>query len=835
MYTQSFLESEENMEILGAKGYHLVKMHHLKLPVPDGFVISTHAITDFLKENQIDINGETNTDVLSQAPFPKQLEEEILHSFRELLQVYPSVAVRSSSTVEDLDQASFAGQYETFLHIHSETELLQKVKECWCSAFTDQVQNYQRKIGKNDGEGRMAVVVQGLIDADVSGVAFSENPVTFEKDKLVLSASYGLGESIVSGSVTPDTYIIDRENKIISRQLGTKETMLRPDKEGVVEIYTTKEQQENYCLSGEQAIAVAQLARKVEEHYGYAVDIEFAFSNSRLFLLQARPITTNTEFKFISDKQDVKMRPDLLLSEEEKADFWINIDAIIAGPVTPLFASFMVPAIRDSMERLAAESFTSLSFRDIKVYNGNLFAKVKGNVDLSEMQIPEQQYPELVERMRGILERDFFPFYEKMSCLGEQHLSHHEAIQGVQDLKDFYIHAMYQQFNITMPAEILQERFKQLFVELYGEDDSLLFHQLLTGKMSKTLEVDQGLWELANQVKKSPALCAVFTNKNRNTLINGLRSSAEGRELLKDLDTFLKTYGWRSMRSHEFSEETWVENPIYAVGIIQNLLRNEVDFNQEFKKKETNRQEAYNKVMEMMDTRDVSPEKKKEFNEVYQWAFDASSIKDDHHFYIDLMLDAKARVFLLNVADLLVSEGQLETKEMIWFVYDHELLEALQEKISLIEISKRRKQEHVDHEHYRAPAYFGNPTEEEKQMVKMMAGDEDTRNTENQIYGVGASGGIYSGPAKVIHHADEFDKLEPGDVLICKMTTPVWTSLFQTAAAVVTDTGGILSHSAIVAREYRIPAVVGTQIATQSITDGEWLVVNGTKGLVEKL
>lgn len=838
MYTQSFLEAKENMETLGAKGYHLVKMHHLKLPVPDGFVISTKAITTFMQENQIDMDKEPNCDALLQAPFPKQLEEEILHSFRELLSTYPSVAVRSSSTVEDLDEASFAGQYETFLHIHTEAEFLQKVKECWCSAFTDQVQAYQGNIGEDIGEGNMAVVVQGLIDSEVSGVAFSEDPVTHEKDKVVVSASYGLGEAIVSGSVTPDTYVINRENKLSSKQIGAKKTMFRPDNEGIVELNTTKEQQQDYCLSDEQAIAVAQLTRKVEEQYGYAVDVEFAFSKSTLFLLQARPITTSKETTATTtDKQDAKMRPDLLLSEEEKADFWINFDSVIAGPVTPLFASIYIPAVRDSMEQLAADFSSNLSFNEMKVYNGYVFGKIEGDIDLTEMQIPEEQYPRLFERMMEILERDFFPFYQKITRRIEQQLSHDEAIDGIRALKDFYVQAYYQHFNITFPADFLKERFQQLFVELYGEDDQLLFHQLLTGKMNKSLETDQGLWNLANKVKESPALYAAFTEKKRHALINHLRSFAEGANFLKDVEVFLKSFGWRSIRSHDFSEDTWVENPIYAIGIIQNFIRNDFDFDQQFEEKKVNRQEAYKKVMEVMDERGVAPEKKAEFSKLHQWTFDSSSIKDDHHFYIDAMLDTKARLYLLNVADLLVSEGLLETKEMIWFVYDNELLEALQEKISLIEISERRKREHVEHEHYRAPAYLGNPTEEEQQMVTMMAGalDEDSRNSENQIYGVGASGGIYSGPAKVIHSLDEFDKLEPGDILICKMTTPVWTSLFQTAAAVVTDTGGILSHSAIIAREYKLPAVVGTQIATESITDGEWLVVNGTKGLVERI
>lgn len=839
MYTHAFSKAKEDMETLGAKGYHLVKMQHLKLPVPDGFVISTKALTKFLQENKINMNEKNVFDEMTHADFPKDLEEEMLTSFRELLTEYHSVAVRSSSTEEDLSQASFAGQYETFLAIRSEEEYLQKVKECWCSAFTEQIQVYQGKISEESKKGNMAVVVQGLIDSEVSGVAFSEDPITHEKDKVVLSASYGLGEAVVSGSATPDTYVIDQEYSIVSKQIGAKEMMFRPHKDGIAEMNVTKEQQENFSLSDEQAKSVAHLTRQIEEHYGYPVDIEFAFVKSTLFLLQARPVTTSSKeiAASLSDKQDEAMHPELILSEDDKNEFWMNMDAAITGPVTPLFASLIIPGMRDGMQQLGADLSMNMSFNELKSHHGYLFANAQTGMDLTTIQIPEDQFPRLFERMMEILEGDFFPFYEKIAVWSKQSLTDQEAIEYIQALKDFYVLGYYQHFNIVFPQVLLQERLQRLFVEIYGEEDPLLFHQLLTGNMNKSLETDKQLWEFANKVKASPTLYKAFTEQQRSRLINHLQSFTAGRDLLRELENFLQTYGWRSVKSHDFIEETWVENPLYAISIIQNFVRNDFDFNQQFQEKKMNREKAYATVMKAADDHHVSPEKKATFDKLYQWAFDASSIRDDHHFYIDAMLDAKARVFLLNVADLLVSEGLLETKEMIWFVYDDELLDALQEKSSLIEISTRRQQEHVDHEHYQPPAYFGNPTGEEKQFVAMMAGslEEDSRNSENQIYGVGASGGIASGPAKVLHSSYDFDKLEPGDVLVCKMTTPVWTSLFQEAVAVITNTGGMLSHSAIIAREYKLPAVLGTQVATESITDGEWVRVNGTTGLVEKI
>lgn len=838
MYTHSFSETKAHVETLGAKGYHLVKMYQQNLPVPDGFIISTKALTALLQENQMNMDNKRLFNEVVQADFPTDLEEEILTSFHKLLAAYPSVAVRSSSIVEDLDQASFAGQYETFLHIQSDQEFLQKVKECWCSAFADRVQTYQGNMEEDMSDGHMAIVVQGLINAEMSGVAFSEDPITHEKDKVILSASYGLGEAIVSGSVTPDTYVINHENELISKQVGAKETMLLPDQDGIVERNTTKEQQQNCCLSDEQAKSVARLTKEIEGHYGYPVDVEFAFAESALFLLQARPITTSKEAAAtLTDKRDEKMHPHLILSEDDKSEFWIKMDAVITGPVTPLFASFIIPGIRDGMKQLEEDFATGLSFQEIKIHEGYLFGKAQTAMDLTAIQIPEEQFPRLFERMMEILERDFFPFYEKVVSWSEQTLTFQGAIESVQALKDFYVLGYYQHFNIVFPQVLLQEKLERLFVEIYGEEDPLLFHQLLTGKMNKSLETDEKLWNFANKVKDSPILYAAFTEQKRDELINHLQSFTEGKALLNELDDFLENFGWRSIKSHDFVEETWVENPLYAISIIQNFVRNDFDFNQHFEEKRINRQEAYAKISKAADKRNVSPEQKATFDKLYQWAFDASSIRDDHHFYIDAMLDAKARVLLLNVADLLVSEGLLETKEMIWFVYDSELLEALQRKTSLIEISARRKQEHLDHEHYRAPTYFGKPTKDGEQFIEMMAGsiNEDSRNAENQIYGVGASGGVSTGPAKVVNNPHDFDKLEPGDVLVCKMTTPVWTSLFQEAVAVVTDTGGMLSHSAIIAREYKLPAVLGTQTATESIADGEWLRVNGTTGLVEKI
>jgi len=291
------LRSAEHVskELIGSKAKNLTAMLSKNWPVPNGFVITSQAFQTFMRENQVSF---LKNSVISKEEFlsyriPYSIEKEIEEQYKQLHQqtIY-AVAVRSSSAFEDLQAASFAGQYETYLNIRSLEALLDHVKLCWYSYFSPVVQHYAS--GKNIvlDQLQMGVIVQGMVDADVSGVIFSKNPVTNNHNEIIINASFGLGEAVVSGEVTPDCFVFQKEKQEFMKEIGLKEIKMVPSEGGIETVPTTLHEQESFCLQDSELVLLIQTTLQIEMEYQSPVDIEFAFSNHRFYLLQVRPITT---------------------------------------------------------------------------------------------------------------------------------------------------------------------------------------------------------------------------------------------------------------------------------------------------------------------------------------------------------------------------------------------------------------------------------------------------------------------------------------------------------------------------------------------------------------
>lgn len=292
MYTVS-LQSAGKEDILrvGTKAFHLAQLVQENIRIPQGFIITSNALARFLQENEANVCQQ-----LLEATVPEEMEREIAIAYERLKveadQSDVSVAVRSSSSAEDLQGASFAGQYETILDVRDFAQLMKSVKICWNSMFSARVKQYasQKKIALE--QFPMGVLVQQLIAADVSGVIFSMNPVTHNQEEIVINASYGLGEAIVSGLVTPDSFFVGKKTASIKRERGCKEMKMVYARKGLQEVETTAEEQARFCLTDDQVLSLVKETRKIERFYQHPVDIEFAIKDEHLYILQARPITT---------------------------------------------------------------------------------------------------------------------------------------------------------------------------------------------------------------------------------------------------------------------------------------------------------------------------------------------------------------------------------------------------------------------------------------------------------------------------------------------------------------------------------------------------------------
>ncbi|MED1922608.1 PEP/pyruvate-binding domain-containing protein [Bacillus velezensis] len=825
MYSVRFQKAEESSRSAGAKGMNLIKLTKNGLPVPGGFIIQTNALTRFMEDNGLQADQEQMERAIMNGTFSKELREELTASFYELRESYASVAVRSSSASEDLEGASFAGQYETYLNIKTEEEFLGKVKECWASFFSARVSGYKEKMNNDTAEQLMGVVVQGLINSEVSGVIFSRNPVTHDDGELMISASYGLGEAIVSGSVTPDTFIVNKDTFQIEKEIGLKEMYIVSKDEGVTEKETTADMRNRFCLDDESIKELAMLTIKTEELYGYPVDLEFGFAENKLYLLQARPITT-----IVQDQKAADEEREFIMTPRDQKEFWLNMEANIEGPVSPLFASLIVPALEYGLkESTKAFPVMGIEIERVKLHQGRVFSRQHKTDDKLPAEQLEALFPVLADRMYDIIQETFLPFYQKLDELAHTDHTPETALNAFRNLQDFYLKGYAEHFNIVFPQVALNMILESMYGQVEKENTSLLY-EMLAGVMNKSLETDRQLWLLSGQVKDSPELRRVFTVSHADELHQTLLQSNEGKRFLEQVGEFLQEYGWRSVKSHDLIEETWAENPYFALANIQNYVRNGYDFDSEFHKTIEKRKQLYADFMDRIEDDGF----RETFDRYYQWTLSSSVIKDDHHFYIDAMLDAKARLCLLKIGELLQKQGVIDDREEMWYLYSDEVEKALASPVPMQEKAAERKQLFQQYQSLEAPAYLGTPTSEQLKMAEQITGSitEDEKNTEHQIYGLAASSGIASGPVKVIRDASEFSRFSTGDVLVCKMTTPLWTSLFQDAKAVITDTGGILSHAAIIAREYGLPAVLGTRAATDRLNDGDIVTVDGTNGKI---
>lgn len=311
--TRKFEECDpQAVDLLGGKGASLAAMTHAGFPVPPGFVILTSAYTHFLENhprkedieaqlkkvnvddmNSVEKAAVTIQDIIHDFPLPENLTQELLEAFDDLGSEF--VAVRSSATAEDSSVASWAGELETYLNTTRE-HYLENVKKCWASLFSPRAIFYRIENTLEDAEVHVAVVVQKMVNSESAGVCFTVHPVTQDRNQMIIEACFGLGESLVSGLITPDSYIVAKDSLTIMESYVSRQvTKIMRGMDGQNQtISLSEEEGSRQKVSQQTVIEVAQCAKKIEVHYGFPVDIEWAFEEGVVYMTQARPITTLT-------------------------------------------------------------------------------------------------------------------------------------------------------------------------------------------------------------------------------------------------------------------------------------------------------------------------------------------------------------------------------------------------------------------------------------------------------------------------------------------------------------------------------------------------------------
>lgn len=799
-YIRSFQEvKKEDVSIVGGKGANLGEMFNAGLPVPNGFCITGNAFDEYMMRNRFEQQPSIYSDklraVIAAGQIWTELEQEITEYYAALGQNM-RVAVRSSATAEDLPEASFAGQQETYLNVVGKEQLITAIKKCFASLYSARAVTYRKQTNFDAVKVSLAVVIQIMVESEISGVLFTADPVSQDTDGMMINASWGLGEAIVSGKVTPDIYIYSKKQRhIVDKKLGGKDICIGYATIGIEERKTPAEQKARFCLSDKQALEVFLMGRKVEQHYGTPQDIEWAISGGKLYLLQSRPVTTLNRIHERPPELSASQRAVLnnwiehcptppypldvepcKIVDKAKSQVFHELGVTIGGELTldeKGILSFSAGTLRIS-PRIVKVPFLLRHFTSYTVNSSNtnsIFCKIKKELD-------------------------------EKSAVDVSRLSVQSLVQQLKELIDLSEKIAYVRFRYNIFPSVAVS--KLLYPTLHRIDKNINEFDLLSDLPYKTWLLNVSLKKLSTYIHNHGELKkAIMSQKIMDSsVIAGIRNDYP--DFSVKLQEFLNEFGWKSNSSYcAFSSVSWFEDMTLLFPLIKVLLQSD---------KEDSKNSKYQAILAKIatcfsDKKAVKIRKKIEEIRGYH-------VNREESLYLIEMCYGLARriAFELNLRFPEIFE---QPKDILFLTLSeiYDLPGGIQDYKNRVAVRKENR--------YHNERLWNSLS---------LGGKLDNRNI---LTGVSGNRGVCRGQVNKILSLQEFDKMQPGDILVCRYTDPSWTPLFVLASAVVSDTGGPLSHSAIVAREYNIPAVLGCGNATDALHDGQEILVDGDKGTVQ--
>ena len=804
---------KQDVAIAGGKGANLGEMTNAGIPVPPGAVLCAAAYDKYMEENKIDTGkimelAESDEaasanirEAIRKGRLPEDIKKQIV-SFYETLGGDARVAVRSSATAEDLEDASFAGQQETYLNVVGTRMLLEKVQECYASLWGNRAISYRKVQGYDKQKVSLAVVIQQMIESESAGVLFTRNPAA-NTDDVLINASYGLGEAVVSGIVSPDEYICDRNGKLKKSVIGSKEIQIIYDAMGTKKVSVSGKLRREQVLDAVSIRRLVSVAMKIEAHYGHPMDIEWAIRDGKIYILQARSITTTgEEAKILFDDEDFaglpkavpargRMRENVLFNLEKLPKPYYPLDHDFGDAVGKQKEVLILEmGIRmNEMCPINDDGISSFSLGGMKP-TGKIFhlpgAIKQMKNSAYNIRVSAEKLTECQKRFEEEKEQENFGIRE----IGE----------SLSRMRSLIVDTAYARFRYAIFPQVVENI--SLNKTLGKVDKNLNSFDLMEGLSYVTADINREMDRLARNIRSNMTwLSAVMT------LTYG-EITRDFPELGAEFDKFMEKYGNRSdFNCYCFVSKSWKEDPDRFLGTLRTMLRSEnsrilgqMESEKKFaslmeKAKRTIGDKAYQKF-----------EKKVKAVRHYHYIREATQYLWESEFaYCRLLLQQASSLLKTGYEDLL-------------YLFADEFFEvcragALTDQARGL-IEKRKGKRPL------AEAYWS------RSIAKMLAADG------SDITGVSGSVGKAVGSVRVIKSPEEFDKLQAGEILVCTYTDPEWTPLFTLAAGVVVDTGGTLSHAAIVAREYKIPAVLATGNATEKLKDGDMVIVDGTNGTV---
>ena len=832
----------DDIEQAGGKGANLGELTRAGLPVPPGFVILTDAYRGYIAEHQladkiVGLAGPTD-DPAGYESASEQIRalfaEEVSDSLRaEIADEYAAlggdvpVAVRSSATAEDLPEASFAGQQDTYLNVRGLEDLLVAVRDCWASLWTARAMAYRARQAIDPTTVSLAVVVQQMVDANAAGVMFTANPSNGHRDETVISAAWGLGESVVSGSVNTDNIVVsEADGTVLSSETADKAVMTVPTEHRTQERPVPQEQRRQPVLSESDAAALAAYGTRIEDHYGAPQDIEWARADGQFFIVQARPITALPEV-------EAAMPTDWTVPEPTAMYVRASIVEQLPDPLSPLFADMIDGAVTRSLQSLFNELLGEDLIRDddvgLPTINGYAYYRYKRS-GMWRLMWKSPKAFRVLPSSQGRWRSYSHPKYRRIvrdwtgRDLGE--MSTEELLAGVEELVEAaaeYYTAVQTIIPIAATSEVLFTRFYDAAVR--GKDDPPA-QVFMLGSDSEPIRAEKSLYDLATWTRSHQVLAESLLGMQPQEFLERAAASDDSvwHEWHTRFQHHLGAYG-HTVYNLDFMNAVPADDPAPLLETLRFFVSGKgLDPYQRQRRLAVRRDEATATVLARLD-----PLRAKAFRRLVHWAQNVAPVREDALADVGLGWP-QVRRMLAEIGRRLQEAGVINRPDDVYWLHRSEIDEDL---ASLADQVEQRKALWRGQRRATPPQLLPKGGWGDMWRNWMPAASEDQ--TGDVIKGIAGSAGTITAPARVLGGPQDFGQMQPGDVLVASITTPAWTSLFAMASAVVTDIGGPLSHSSIVAREYGIPAVLGTAVATRRIRSGQLIRVDGDAGTVSLL
>ena len=929
-YIQPIDTKNFSLELIGGKGKSLARMVSAGMTVPSGFYLTTSAYKDFVKMNNLqeeiinqakpEIIGRTISfesaskrikELINGVELSNEIVNEIKQAYRALSGQNPAVAVRSSANAEDLPDLSFAGQQDTYLNVRGDEALITAIRDCWASLWTPRAISYRHQMDIKQKAVAMAVVVQIMVPSDISGILFTANPVNGERSEIIINSSFGLGEAVVSGQVTPDTFVVDRRTLTVKESIiGPKtQKIISSDKQGT-ELQDVSEHERNQLSLSEKSLKdLTSIALKIEHLFdGIPQDIEWAISGGKLWMLQSRPITNLPPqpievswepippAKILARRQIVENIPDpcsplfdeLYLTEglETKAkgvkrksfmegggplfvtvngyayqrfDFpqvvsiQKEMDKALTGEAKEEYIARVEQKWEDMIEKMKKSDpkmeqhdldlfLSELSAEESKAFNE--WAKTADIKDLAHvMTMPESKNPTYAafnktqvneKQIKGWKEKampELLATVEQWQKFDYKIAPDEDLLRGISELA--IAGGQYWSSNASHTFGVAKSTDDQLqtFLRENLPDHHFTSGHFLSGFKSKTLEANEHMYKIAKQIQANKALYELVVTTPPKRVMNALENHPDSGPVVKAIEEYLKIYGHLGY-SLDFIESLPTEDPSGLLSSLKTMVtakdykpqKHEIDA-------KGKREQAMQKIEQLLDG-------------LQYWQFRYRNwfthrfyfIREEVMFYLTSGWPV-LRLLALELGQRLVDVGTINVTDDVFYLVTEELTKAInarKEKKGISEYQQLTSERRELREARKRLHPPGTIPEAASNNPGVAFKETQVKNDPNSdiLRGIPVSPGTVTSPASLIKSPAEFDQMQPDSILVCPMTNPAWTPLFAHATGLVTDMGGILGHGSIVAREYGIPAVVGTGNITQRVKHGQKITVDGDAGTV---